>query len=90
MNLTDVMIDFKKERTKFRKIPLNVSVNVDRLRIFDNAMGEKSQFYHIMNRSEQMDFLLYILERFLRNSPEFNLEELTYSKITQKSEKFSN
>lgn len=75
MDFTNILIQYKQERTKIKKTPLNVSLVEERLKRLDSAISANSQFYEFLNRSEKVDFLLYILERFMQNSPQFNLNE---------------
>ena len=74
MGLEEIIIDFKKGRTNFKKVSVNVSVNEKRLNNMINSIGESCFFFKMLNKSEQFDFLLEIAEKSLSNSNLVDLE----------------
>lgn len=74
MQLEEIIIDFKKSRTNFKKVSVNVSVNEKRLKNMTEAIGNQCFFFKMLNKSEQFDFLLEIAEKSLSNSNLVDLE----------------
>jgi len=74
--MTNEIISFKKKRTKLPKKSLNITVVADRLKNIENAILRKSNLFDLLGQSEQVDFMIYMLERFLENSDVVDLESI--------------
>ena len=73
MFLQKEILDFKESRMDFKKTSLHVSVNGLRLENICNNLKIQSDYFRLLSKSEQIDFCLYVLERFMANSDQFQL-----------------
>jgi len=74
MSLEEIVVDFKRKRSNHKKVSLNVSVNEARLNNMINAISDKAFVFNMLNKSEQVDFLLDIAEKSLSHSNLVDLE----------------
>lgn len=74
MDRSALIIQFKKDRYKFKKRSLNVTVVEERLSRIENAIIKNSQVFDLLGFSERLDFMIFMLESFMINSPEFDIE----------------
>ena len=76
MDLNEAIIDFRKQRKQKSdsKETFHSSLSRKRVKRIMDAFNKKSHIFFMLNQSERMDFLLYVLERFLSNSDLIDLE----------------
>lgn len=74
MQLDQIILDFKDDRKCFKKTSINVSVNEKRLNNMINSIGNDCFMFKMLNKSEQIDFLLYFAEKSMVGSDMINLQ----------------
>ena len=75
MDITGEIVLMREERNKKKKKNFNVTLNEERLDALKARFAEKSPFFEMINKSEQIDFMFYFLEKYMKSSPMFNKVE---------------
>jgi len=77
MPMDQIILDFKEGRKAFKKTRIAMTVTTDRLDNMINAIGESSFMFKMLNKSEQIDFLLFYAEKSMINSPHIDITPIS-------------
>lgn len=71
MDLAQELVNLKKSRAGNKKLPLNITVIEERFNKIESLISAKVPYYELLGPSDRVDFCLYILEKYMENSPLF-------------------
>ena len=74
MDITNEIVLMKEQRDGRKKKNINVTLDETRMNDLKEKFAEKSPFFKMINKSEQIDFMFYFLEKYMNSSPMFNNE----------------
>ena len=80
MPLSQKIFEFRDERSNFKKERITFTANKERLDNMLNAISRQSTHFKMLNKSEQIDFLLYFAEKAMANSEIINLTPVYFEK----------
>ena len=75
MDITNEIVLMKEQRDARKKKNINVTLDETRMNDLKEKFAEKSPFFKMINKSEQIDFMLYFLEKYMNSSPMFQSGE---------------
>ncbi len=78
MTVNNMVLNFKfnRDSSKIKKTSANLTLLTDRFDNLHNAISNKSEHFKVLNKSEQVDFMLYLLELCLETSTQIDLKPI--------------
>lgn len=65
MNFNETIINFKDQRTGKKKKPVNVTVEKERIERIEGFFSEQSPYFKMLNKAEKLDFMIFMLEKYM-------------------------